>query len=314
MKKLSLVIQAALILLLFLLFLTDPGTASSGAERGLLLWFTVLFPALFPFLLISRLFIQTNLAGLFSQVLYPFLGPLFGTSPHGSFCILIGFLCGYPMGAKTICDLYDSHNLDREQAYELLSFCNNASPGFITGFLCTSCLGEPALLPALLLILYGIPLFYAAVRTKIRRKSPGQPHLRTASLPDCSSQLASVDLNDAVHNSLGSIALIGGYVILFSILAAFLQTLPVLSAPAAAILCSLLEITSGAPLLCASFGQRQAFALLCVFSAFGGLSSVAQTNAFAKRSGLSIRSYIFHKFIQALLCGAAACLAIYLAY
>ena len=323
MKKPALSPEAALLPLLFLLLLMDPQTAAAGAKRGLLLWFDVLLPALFPFILVTRLLTATNLVAVFSRVLYPFLGPLLGVSPNGSFCVLTGFLCGYPMGAKTICDLREGGGLSRQEAAFLLTFCNNASPGFVTGFLAVSCLGGPSLGLPLLLILYGVPLLYAGVGSRLGHRKPGGHeaalrHRRASghgespsqSLQACgvpqALQLSRMDLGDAVYNSLGTSALIGGYVMAFSLLAAFPQSLPFLPPAVKALLCASLEITSGAPALCQAFRQETAFVLLCAFASFGGLSAAAQTSTFIKKSGLSIRSYFLHKLFQALLSAAAA--------
>lgn len=63
-----------------------------------------------------------------------FLCPLLGTSYYGTFAVLTGFLCGYPMGAKTTSDLLNVNKISRSEASYLLSFCNNTSPAFILSY------------------------------------------------------------------------------------------------------------------------------------------------------------------------------------
>ena len=83
--------------LLFISMLLSPRAVFSGAEDGLLLWFQIVFPTLFPFMLVSALMMAGGglsvISGLFGKV----LGRIFATSGNGAFAVLTGFLCGYPM-------------------------------------------------------------------------------------------------------------------------------------------------------------------------------------------------------------------------
>ena len=89
----------------FLLMLCYPKEVFNGASEGLLLWFQILFPTLFPFLLITDLLMATGGIRMISKVLSVPFGILFRVSGEGSFAVVAGFLCGYPMGAKITADL-----------------------------------------------------------------------------------------------------------------------------------------------------------------------------------------------------------------
>ena len=93
------------IVLLFSFMLLSPKAVFSGASSGLLLWFQTILPTLFPFLLVSNLLLATGsihyLTSAFSKICRTFLS----VSDCGSFAVITGFLCGYPMGAKTAADL-----------------------------------------------------------------------------------------------------------------------------------------------------------------------------------------------------------------
>ena len=85
---------------IFFFMLVKPNETFSGASEGLLLWFQIILPTLFPFMIITNLLVRTNTMFYFSKCLSPILSPLFHVSANGTFAILTGFLCGYPMGAK----------------------------------------------------------------------------------------------------------------------------------------------------------------------------------------------------------------------
>ena len=112
-----------------------PSLTLEGACNGLLLWFQTVLPTLLPFVIVSNLLISTNSIYFINQRIGWLFQCIFKVSPSGSYPILIGFLCGYPMGAKTIADLVKSQTLSKNEGQYLLSFCNNTSPMFILIFI-----------------------------------------------------------------------------------------------------------------------------------------------------------------------------------
>ena len=123
--------------LLFLLLFPVPALAAS--RRGLNLWFGTLVPTLLPFLILSGFLIHTGLVHIPASLLAPVFGRLFGVSPLGSYACFIGFLCGFPMGAKVLADLTRNGRMAPEEASYLLGFINNVSPSFVITFFCPHC-------------------------------------------------------------------------------------------------------------------------------------------------------------------------------
>ena len=122
------------ILIFFLCMLSFPQTVFAGASYGLLLWFRHVLPTLLPYMVLINILIRTPALHWICHITSPFLCPLLGTSYYGTFAVLTGFLCGYPMGAKTASDLLDAQKISRSEASYLLSFCNNTSPAFILSY------------------------------------------------------------------------------------------------------------------------------------------------------------------------------------
>ena len=93
------------VILLFFIMLSFPQEVFDGASEGLLLWFQIVLPTLLPFIIISNILIQTNSISMLSRIFGPAFQKIFRISTDGSFVVLAGFLCGYPMGAKVTSDL-----------------------------------------------------------------------------------------------------------------------------------------------------------------------------------------------------------------
>ena len=113
--------------------LLQPDAAAQAAKNGLLLCGNLIVPALFPFFILSSLLISTGGAARFGRLLSGVMGIWFHQPGTSASALVLGFLGGYPVGAKTVCTLYEEKLCDRTQAEHLLLFCNNAGPAFILG-------------------------------------------------------------------------------------------------------------------------------------------------------------------------------------
>ena len=146
-----------------LLLLTHPAALAQGCSRGLTLWYTAVLPSLLPFLFLSGLLMKTGLFHYLNRIYAPWISRLFGISREGCYAVLLGFLCGFPMGAKVIADLVrDQHISPQEGAY-LLGFCNNVSPAFFLNYVCLLKLGYPSVPWGLVLLFYALPVLYGLV-------------------------------------------------------------------------------------------------------------------------------------------------------
>ena len=158
---------------LFALMLLFPADTLSGASAGLLLWFQTVLPTLLPAMILADYLIRVGADRYISRLAARPFGLLFGVSPQGAYAVLVGFLCGYPMGAKTSASLLSEERIDRREASYLLSFCNQPSPMFLIGFLCLSLLQTPeggaALVLPMLAGVYGSAFFISACYRALRR-------------------------------------------------------------------------------------------------------------------------------------------------
>ena len=94
---------------------------------------------------------------------------------------------------------------------------------------------------------------------------------------------------------------IGGYIMLFSILAMYLANLPLRPPLVRPALLGAVEITTGIQAIAASVSGFPAAILIAAATAFGGFSGIFQTKSVLKNAGLSIRHYTLWKALHSLI-------------
>lgn len=293
--KLKFYIYTFFAFLLTFIILSFPAACLSFSLNGLNLWFERMIPTLFPFMVLSGIIIRMNLTSSFVKVLKPLIGRLFRLNDSCIYGIVIGFLCGFPMGAHVTAQLYTQKQINKKEASLLLAFCNNIGPVYFLSFVIPT-LKLTGTVPYLF-AMYGLPFFYGIfLRYTIYRKCiTVQNHTTLSSSPI--SLLSALD--ESIFNSLFSIAKLGGYMIFFNLLFIFpvlvLDLLPLsahLSATLTGSIGCLLEITGGIGML----KNKAPLWVLCILP-FGGLSCIVQTYSMIKDTDLSITEYVMHKMI-----------------
>ena len=284
---------------LFAAMLIFPQAVFSGAEEGLLLWFQIIFPTLFPFLVVTSLLLSSGGLNLITRLFGGLFRRIFRVTQNGAFAVLAGFLCGYPMGAKVTADLLRAEKISDREARYLLSFCNNTSPVFIINFIVWKTFGDERLMLPTLLILIGSPVLMSFIFRRIYLKGRHPFPEPSAALKEKKTRFDFSVLDSCMMNSFEAIVKVGGYIILFSVLLSLLEELSgqhsILTAAAPA-----LEVTNGILLLSSSVsdpGLR--YAAVLGLTSFGGLCSAAQTKCMLERTGLSVIPYIIQKLTTA---------------
>lgn len=293
-----------LILFLFLMFciLTNPALSLSFAGNGLVLWYNKMLPALLPFMILSGTLIRMGLSEGFTTLVYPIVGPVYRVSRNVCYVMLMGFMCGFPMGAKCVSDLYLRGRLSKREAAYLLAFCNNIGPVYFVSFALPVIGCDKLTLPLLgmygLPLLYGFILRYTGYRDLVycdRRYrdlihwdiNHGEPVHQNLSQDAQSSQSLLPALDEAIYASIQSMLMLGGYMILFNLL----MLVPYLYWKGGfPYLAPIFEITGGLSVL----GDCLPVYSLILLP-FGGLSCIAQTYTCIRDTGLSLWDYIQHK-------------------
>ena len=121
------------ILFLLVLLLTNTALAMDGVRRGVSLCVETLFPSLFPFLVLSELFVATGASESLGRLFSRPVSALFGISGAGATVLLLGAVCGSPTGAVTAAAFCERGEIDKREFDRLLLFCNVPSSGFLIG-------------------------------------------------------------------------------------------------------------------------------------------------------------------------------------
>jgi len=339
-------IPALTAILILLILLTHPKTAFDGACQGLVLWSQTVLPTLLPFMICSNGIVMLGGIPILTAPFRFFLLPLFGLSDAGCYVLISGLLCGYPMGAKTCSEFLDQGRISLSEARRLLAISNHPSPMFLLGYT-ASVLSSQVPVSWLMLSLYLpiLPLsllanvFYGEGREN-KRNISGMPGVSAASCAFASTNAAAAadtsaamyvsaapsacataatttgasapsrrrSFDDMMMSSVEVMVRIGGYIMLFSILAVFIRQTPVLPDTLKALALGFVEITTGIQAIGAAFSGHLQGLCLAAVTAFGGLSGIFQTKSVLKNAGLSIRHYVLWKLAHT----ACSCL-IYLA-
>jgi len=281
-----------------------PSECAESARAALSLCLETVLPSLFPFFVLSTLLVSSETGSALSRAFAPLMRPLFGIGGAGANALILGLLGGYPVGARTAAELYRGGALSRSEAERLLSFCNNAGPGFIFGI----CGGAVFTDRRSGLYLYLVHLAAALMAgLLLSRRRRGAPRHSAAAWAE--RQPRRVSFPAAVRDAFFAVWGVCGFVVLFAVLLRLL-TLPlppaVRQAPWYPLFPGFFELTNG--VLSLSSGRR-GFVLCSLLLSWGGLSVHAQTLSVLEGTDLSARPFLLGKLVQTALSVPLALLA-----
>ena len=311
--------MANFFLLLFAIFILFnlvifPKEILTASSEGILLWFDVVFPSLFPFLVTVNIITLTGGDRALGFLLSPVVKKLFRVSSKGSMPFLLGFLSGYPVGAKIVYDLDKRDNLSQIESQRIMSFSNNPSLLFVIGTVATGMLNNSIL--GYILIL---STFISSILCGIVFRFYGQENYDSNYEKTSYNKQMSIGqtLNESVSSALSTISVIGGFIIFFYVFSASLKICGLLDGlsnilcllssnklPAEffnAVLMGILEMTCGIRALCQTNTPIEI--ILPTISSllyFGGFSILAQTMSIISETKVKIHVYILSRILGAL--------------
>ena len=244
------------------------------------------------------------------------MGPLFRVNGSCACALALGFIGGYPVGARTAIALYQGGMCTRTEAQRLLAFCNNSGPAFILGVVGAGVFASSrvgvllCLAHALASVCVGVLFrFYRGGETRGRR--PRRP----VAGPEFQAQRFTAVFTGAVKNSFLSTLNICAFVIFFTVVLQLLVTAGVLPGLArllgallgplglteewaGRLLTGLVEISSGVWTLTGEGTLSGRLAMAAFLLGWAGLSVHCQVLSFLGDSGLSPRTYLAGKLLH----------------
>ncbi|MGE8204199.1 sporulation integral membrane protein YlbJ [Heyndrickxia sp. NPDC080065] len=313
-----------------------PEETFSASVRGLKIWWETVFPSLFPFFVISELLIGFGVVTFIGVILEPLMRPLFRVPGVGGFAWAMGMASGNPAGAKITARLRQEKQISKIEAERLVSFTNYSSPLFIfvavsVGFFHDKSLGLLfALAHYLGNILVGLIMRFYGYNHKEKmeakkRKFPVWEAIRAlhkTRLED--KRPIGKLLGDAVISSIHTLLMIGGFIILFSVINRLLYHLHITALLASVIehffaifqfpkdlsipfISGIFEITIGSDLISRvqESSLLQEVILTSFILGFGGFSIQAQVASILAQTDIRFKPFfiarIMHGFFAAII-------------
>lgn len=322
-KILQKIIFIAGLFSLIVFMICYPQETYHAAEKAISSWWTVVLPSLLPFFIASELLLRMGGAHLLGYFLEPIMRPIFHLPGSAGVAIVLGYTAGFPTGAAITTGLYRENLCTKEEGERLLAFTNNASPLFIIITVCTTILNRPQLGIFLAIVHYSLNLLLGILLGIFSRKkqlaatnSPDtKNHSFLSVLPRETAPLGAV-CKEAVSKSLANLAVIGGFMVAFSVLITMLHIsggetiFSLLFFPFCKILgidAGLLpgmingfwEITLGVQTTASLNGPLpDTVALIAAILAWSGISIQMQIAAITAPAGLNLKTYFFSRLLQ----------------
>ena len=299
-----------------------PGEAVEAASKGLELCLNVIIPSLFPFFVISTMTVELGLAQKMGRIIEPMMRRIFNVSGACASAFVLGFVGGYPVGAKTAIALYKRGECSRREAERLLSFCNNSGPAFILGVVGTSVFADNRV-GLLLYLVHGIASVITGLCFRGWRGGSDTSRPLRPQMSGTRKGFAAV-FTEGVKSSFASTINICGFVIFFTVIIKMLAisgVLPAVARGAAMIfgmeeesarrlITGVIEMSSGVWSLSSAADSLSSGAAMAAFMlGWAGISVHCQTLSFLCDSGLSAKTYIAGKLMHGLISAALVWLA-----
>ena len=110
-----------------------PARASAAACEGVKQSLTQVFPALFPFFVLTKLLLSRSGRGKPPRLLSRFSERLFAVPSAALPVFLLSLVSGCPVGAASAAELYRRGGCSKDEAERLAVFCSNCGPAFLLG-------------------------------------------------------------------------------------------------------------------------------------------------------------------------------------
>lgn len=317
MKKNILPFLFCLFTLCLVLFSKQNLTAT---KNGLVLWANSVVPALLPFFIATELLSHTTVVSYLGKLLNKWMKPIFHVPGIGAYAFLMGIISGYPVGAKIVTQFRQEGSCSKAECERLLAFTNNSGPLFIIGTVGISLFGDTRtglllfIIHLISCILVGVCFRFWKYHNTEKVSVCSSKRMETSNVTF--SNLGSV-LSESILNAIHTIIVIGGFIVLFSVILAILSSSGILTLFAnflepffsflgisgnfsSAILSGMLELTNGVKEVCAISSKYLSTNIIITsfLLGFGGISVLLQVLSIISKTDISIKSYLIGKLLH----------------
>jgi len=324
LKIKSLIIPSCICLFTTMLIVFSNANFES-CKYGIKLWANSVVPSLLPFFIATELLNYTNFVYLLGKVFDKIMRPIFNVPGNSTFPLIMGIISGYPVGAKIVSNLKLQGSLSNEEAERLLAFTNNSGPLFIVG---TVGIGLFKNIQVGIILLITHVLASLTIGFLFRWWKPScnnfcnKKREKVAKPLFPSSQISAKNLGEilskSIMNAINTVLLIGGFIVLFSVIISMLESSKVLSilsnilAPflhacnippyfSTGIISGIVELTHGLSKIALISTGNLSITICAFILGFGGISVCLQILSIISKAEISIKPYIIGKLLQGFL-------------
>jgi sporulation integral membrane protein YlbJ len=308
-KKFNSVLIMLIILFIGYEMLTDSKSILESVRFSFTIWIDNIFPALFPFFVISELLIGLGFVDLLGEILNPLMYKLFKTKGETGFVLAMSMVSGFPSGSKYTKELYDQNIINNDEASKLLCFTHFSSPLFILGTIAVIFLNNKEI-GYLILLSHYITNFIIGII--IRNIYPSKINNNKISIRKALSKMHNKRINNnfgeiitnSITKSINTLLLILGIISMFLIVTTVLNNNINLNYYNKCLLNGTFEVTQGLKYLSmADYPLKIKTILATMFISFGGLSVHMQTISIISKTKIKYLPFFISRIIQALISG-----------
>ncbi len=298
--------------ILIILFVVFSGTCAPEARHALDIFLSSVLPVMLPFYILSSLIVSSGAAERLCSPVKQLTAKLFKLPAACGAAVILGLICGFPIGARITCDLKTSGYISDEEAARLSAFTNNVGPVFMASVVGSSYLGS---------VKVGLLIWLSAVISALlcgilmSRASPRASCSSSGISPSGAGAQSSAsfhitDIPSAIMNSVNTALYVGAVIIFFASLSSLVKLVPHIGSLPRSLIYSFLEMTGGLSALThtavsLSFGLK--CMLISAAAAWSGCSVHMQVCGILASGNVRIRYYLIGKILQSVMSPLIMC-------
>lgn len=284
----------------------NPEVYITSCLNGIMVWATVVLPALLPFMFFTKTLTELGVADILASK-FKLFPKIFKVPSLAIYVFILSILSGYPVGAKIVADLYESGAISKEEAYKITTFTSNSGPMFILGSVGIGMLASRKL-GIIILISHILGALINGLIYRNHKENSTEINKKII-------EKNNLSIGDLMWNTVHSVLIIGGFIALFFVIIEIINNLNIFSPISnlfskifncdanifTAIFNGIFEITRGC-LDISKLGLSELVSgTLCTFIiSFGGLATTMQALVFLKKFDMRFSFFIKQKITHAI--------------
>ena len=308
-KITSILIMTFLLFFTFSLFLF-PEDIVKSVILSIIIWKENVFPALFPFFMVSTLLINYGFIDLLGELTKNIMNKLFYLPGESSFVLIGSMLSGFPSSSKYVKDLYLKKLISKNEASYLLCFTHFSNPLFIISTIGISFLHDKKI-GFIILLCHSLTNFIIAFvfrpkENKYKYINKHKTSIKTALSKMHYKRLTSkkfgIVLGESINNTINTLLLLLGIITSFLIISTIINNIFNFKSLYKGIISGILEMTQGIKYLSIlNISNTIKASLITFIISFGGLSVHSQTISIISDTDIKYKYFFIARIYHAII-------------